>query len=203
MRAATRRYVLTAVAALSLAACGQAGGKSSGALPEEMTLGNPNAKVTVTEYASASCPHCARWHEEVFPAFKKKYVDTGQVKYVFREFLTDPIPVASAGFLLARCAGKDKYFPVLDAVYRSQKEWMQTGDVNTPFVRIAKSYGMNEDQFRACVTNEKELTALNTRVQRYQTQEKIESTPTFVINGKKMPGEISLEQLDAAIAAAK
>ena len=106
MRLATRRIVLTAVAALSLAACGQAGGKT--AVGDEMVLGNPNAKVTVIEYASASCPHCARWNEDVYPAFKKKYVDTGKVKYVFREFLTPPTEVAAAGFLLARCAGKDK-----------------------------------------------------------------------------------------------
>jgi protein-disulfide isomerase len=206
MRAATRRLVLTAIAALSLAACGQANGAkpaSGGAIGDEMVQGNPNAKVTVVEYASASCPHCAQWHEEVYPSFKKKYVDTGQVKFVFREFITPPPEVAAAGALLARCAGKDKYFAVLDAVFRSQKEWGPTGDVRSSFLRIAQSFGMNEQQFTACVSNEKEQRALFDRVQRFATKEGISSTPTFVINGQKISGAASLAQLDAAIAAAK
>jgi protein-disulfide isomerase len=204
MRTATRRLVLTAVAALSLAACGQAGSKTAGgAIGDEMVMGKPTAKVTVIEYASASCPHCARWHEEVFPAFKKKYVDSGQVKFVFREFLTPPIPVAASGFLLARCAGKDRYFDVLGAVFRSQQEWGRTGDVRTPFLRIAQSYGMNEQQFMACLSNEKELQALNDRVQRFQREENIEATPTFVVGSQKTSGEVTLAQLDAMIAAAK
>ena len=200
MRLATRRFVLTGVAALSRAACGQAGGKT--AVGEDMSLGNPNAKVTVIEYASASCPHCARWNEEVYPAFKKKYVDTGKVHYVFREFLTPPTEVAAAGFLLARCAGKDKYFPVLDAVYRSQKEWFETQNPGASLLRIAQSYGMNEEQFRACVSDEKAQLALEKRVRKYQEQDQIDSTPSFVINGKKIAGEMPLQQLDAEIAAA-
>src|SRR5579871_3142309 len=82
------------------------------AQPDDMTLGSPKAKVTVIEYASASCPHCARFNNEVFPAFKAKYVDTGRVFYVFREFLTEPASLAAAAFLTARCAGKGKYFGV-------------------------------------------------------------------------------------------
>jgi protein-disulfide isomerase len=202
MRLATRRFVITAVAALSLAACGQAGSKTAGGLGDEMTMGNANAKVTVIEYASASCPHCARWNEEVFPAFKKKYIDTGKVKYVFREFLTPPPEVATAGFLLARCAGKDKYFAVLDAVYRSQKEWFETRDPGASLLRVAQNFGMNEQQFRACVSDEKAQLALAERVDRFQKQDSIDSTPTFIINGKKTAGEMSLPQLDAAIAAA-
>ena len=207
MRAATRRLVLTAVAALSLAACGQANGAKSAAggavTGDEMVQGNPNAKVTVVEYASAACPHCAKWHEEVYPAFKKKYVDTGQVKFVFREFITPPPEVAAAGALLARCAGKDKYFPVLDAVFRSQNEWFQTRDPGAAYLKVAKSFGMNEEQFRACVQNEKEQRALFERVQRFATKEGINSTPTFVIGGQKISGEVTMAQLDAAIAAAK
>lgn len=206
MRAATRRLVLTAAAAaLSLAACGQANGAkpSGGAIGDEMVQGNPKAKVTVVEYASAACPHCGKWHQEVYPAFKKKYVDTGQVKFVFREFLTPPNDVAAAGVLLARCAGKDKYFQALDAVFRSQNEWFQTGQPGAAYQRIAQSFGMNEAQFRACVTDEKEQRALFDRVQRFIKEEDISSTPTFVVNGKKTAGEVTLAQLDAMIAEAK
>src|SRR5665213_2186956 len=84
-------------------------------------MGDPRAKVTVVEYASASCPHCARFNNDVFPAFKAKYIDTGKVRYVLREFLTEPVQVAAAGFLLARCAGKGKYFGALDDFFHGQE----------------------------------------------------------------------------------
>ena len=84
-----------------------------------MSLGDPKAKVRVIEYASASCSHCARFNNEVFPAFKAKYIDTGRVHYTLKEFLTPPVEVAAAAFLLARCTGKDRYFSTLDAVYKS------------------------------------------------------------------------------------
>ena len=209
MRAATRRrLVITAVAAVSLAACGQATGAKSAAAGgvvtgDEMVQGNSKAKVTVVEYASAACPHCGTWHTEVYPSFKKKYVDTGQVKYVFREFLTEPRPVAAAGALLARCAGEDKYFPALEAVFRSQQEWMQTGDVGAAYLKIAKSFGMSEEQFRACVQDEKAQTALLNRVQKFAKEEGINQTPTFVVNGKKLTASPTLANFDAAIAEAK
>jgi protein-disulfide isomerase len=205
MRDMTRRVLLTATAVLSLGACSQAlGGKSSGSLGDEISLGQPNAKVTVIEYASASCPHCARWNEEVFPTFKKKYIDTGKVHYIFREFLTPPENVAAAGFLLARCGGKDKYFPILDAVFRSQREWGPRGEgVRDSFLRIAQTFGMNEQQFTACVSDEKQLNALNDRVEKWQKTDNISGTPTFIVNGKvAASGEAPLPLLDAAIASA-
>jgi protein-disulfide isomerase len=158
--------------------------------------------VTVIEYASPSCPHCAVWNAEVWPAFKAKYVDTGKVNYVFREFITPPPQLAAAGALLARCAGKDKYFPTLDAVFHAQAEIYSTGDLRGPLVRVAQSVGMNEEQFNACVSDEKALKALNDRVQTYISRDKIDSTPTFIINGKKLEGEQTLAALDAAIAEA-
>ena len=210
MRAAIRRrLVLTAVAAVSLAACGQANGAKSTAggggpvTGDEMVQGNTKAKVTMIEYASASCPHCGKWHQEVYPAFKKKYVDTGQVKFVYREFLTPPNEVAAAGALLARCAGKDRYFQALEAVFRSQNEWFQTRDPGAAYLKVAQSLGMNEAQFRACVSDEKAQRAMFERVQRWVEKEGVNQTPTFVINGQKLAGEASLAELDAAIAAAK
>jgi protein-disulfide isomerase len=156
----------------------------------------------VIEYASPSCPHCAAWNADVWPAFKAKYVDTGKVNYVFREFITPPPQLAAAGALLARCAGKDKYFPTLDAVFHAQAEIYSTGDLRGPLVRVAQSVGMNEEQFNACVSDEKALKAFNARVQTYVTRDKIDSTPTFMINGKKLEGEQTLAALDAAIAEA-
>ena len=155
------------------------------------------------EYASASCPHCARFNNEVYPAFKAKYIDTGKIHYVFREFLTPPVEVATAGFLTARCAGKDKYFDVLNTIYRNQVAIFQSGDLRGGLLRIAQSAGMTDKQFVDFFSDDAALKALNTRVQKYIDEDKIDSTPSFVINGTKLEGELTLPQLDAAIAAAQ
>jgi protein-disulfide isomerase len=203
MRLFDRRLLLAFGMGLTLAACG-GGAAGSAASSEDMTMGNAKAKVTVVEYASASCSHCAKWNEEVFPAFKTKYIDTGRVHYVFREFLTPPVELASAAFLMARCAGKDKYFTVVDAVFRAQSTMYQTGDMRGELLRIANSAGMSEQQFTQCVSDDEALKALNGRVEKYQREAKITGTPTFVVNGKTVAsGEMSLEQLDAAIAEAE
>jgi protein-disulfide isomerase len=170
--------------------------------PDDMTLGSPKAKVQVVEYASLSCPHCARFNSEVFPAFKAKYVDTGQVRYTLREMLTPPAEVAAAGFMLARCAGPSKYFTVVDQVFKSQAKWGD-GDIKPVFLEIAKANGLTEDQFDACLSDQKGLAALQARVQA-AVDAGVDSTPTFFVNGKKIAaGEIGLDKLDAAIAEAK
>ena len=167
--------------------------------PGDMSLGSPKAKVQVVEYASASCSHCARFNNDVFPAFKAKYVDTGKVHYVMREMLTAPAEVAAAGFMLARCAGPSRYFKVVDEVFRSQDRWQ--GDIRPIFLGIAKANGLTEPQFEACLTDEAGLKAINARV-KAAIDMGVDSTPTFFVNGQKYEGELSLKQLDAAIAAA-
>ena len=97
--------------------------------PDDMTLGNARAKVVVVEYASLSCPHCARFHATVFPAFRKKYIDSGKVLFVYREFITSPAEVAVPATMLARCAGKDRYFQVVDRVFAAQDEMYKDGTV--------------------------------------------------------------------------
>ena len=192
--------VVALFGALALAACSKGGGKISA---EDMSMGDANAPVKMIEYASASCTHCAAFNNEVFPAFKAKYIDTGKVHYTLKEFLTPPVEMAAAGFLTARCAGKDKYFSVLDAVYHSQQEMFQSGDIRGPLLRIAQSAGMTESQFNACITDETALKALNDRVEKASRDEKITGTPTFVVNGKQVAsGEVTLQQLDTAIAEA-
>jgi len=197
----SRRLLLAAaIAGLSLAGCNKG---ASGPNTDDMSLGSAGAKVQVTEYASASCSHCAKFNNTVFPAFKANYVDSGKVHYTLKEFLTPPEEVAAAGFLVARCAGKDKYFTVLDAIYKNQAEMFQTGDFRGVLLRIAQSSGMTEDQFNKCVSDPDALKALNARVQKAINDDKITGTPTFFVNGKKVAeGEVTLAQLDAAIAAA-
>ena len=200
MPSLTRRLLLALALTGSLAACA----KTETVSADDMSIGNAASKITVVEYASVTCPHCARWNEEVFPAFKAKYIDSGKINYVFREFPTPPQNVAAAGFLTARCAGKGKYFEVLDALYRQQQD-LVVAPLET-LGRIAQSAGLSDAQFKACVSDEKALRALNDRVEKYAKDADIQGTPTFIVNGKKVGadegGERSLEQLDAAIAAA-
>ena len=202
MLAVTRRIALTlaaGAAAVALGACNSsdAGGKDAAA--GEMSIGRADAPVTLIEYASVTCGHCAAWNEEVFPAFKAKYVDTGQVRYVMREMLTPPLPVASAGFLLARCAGKDRYFQVVDALFRGQQQIAQGVPARDMLLGVARSAGMTDEQFNACVTDEKQLEALNDRVEKWTREEAIEGTPTFQIGDTKLVGPRPLAEIEAAL----
>jgi len=192
------RGILLALTVGLMAACNQAG--AAGVTADDMSMGDPKAKVTMIEYASLTCPHCARFNDEVFPAFKAKYIDTGKVRYVFREFLTPPQNVAAAGFLLARCAGKDKYFSVVDAVFHSQNEMFSGGSPRDVLLRIGRQAGLTDEKSLACISDQKALNALNDRFEKAINVEKIDGTPSFVINGKKLEsGEKTLAQLDAEI----
>jgi protein-disulfide isomerase len=168
----------------------------------DYVMGNARAKVTVIEYASASCPHCARFDAQVFPAFKAKYIDTGKVKYVFREFLTPPEEVAAAGFMLGRCAGQAHYFHVVEQVFQAQPEIYASNDPKSVFVRIAKDNGLDEAQLDACLTDQAGIEALNARMKQAVDVQKVASTPTFFVNGVKLDEhgrEPDLALFDAAL----
>ncbi|HVZ29897.1 MAG TPA: thioredoxin domain-containing protein [Asticcacaulis sp.] len=155
----------------------------------DMTMGSPAAKVTVVEYASVACPICAHVNETVFPQFKAKYIDTGKVYYIYRPMMTGNEPVSVAGHLLARCAGKEKAFKVVDAIMRSQTEMggEESGYANAlPVLQgIATQVGMSADDYKKCVGDPKgieEMNDANTKA----INDGVKGTPTFVINGKKM-----------------
>ncbi|MBS0331564.1 MAG: DsbA family protein [Proteobacteria bacterium] len=204
MRRTSAAVLAAALALGELAACAPRPVDPAGvAQADDMSLGDPKAKVRVVEYASASCPHCARWDMEVLPAFKAKYVDTGKVRYTLKEYLTEPEALAAAGFMLARCAGKDRYFPVLDAVFRGQEEMVRTGDPRGVLRRIAADPGgLTDAQLEACLKDVAAEKALAARVDRHVKADKVTSTPTFIINGRRIEGEMTLPELDAAIAKA-
>jgi protein-disulfide isomerase len=193
-----RRAILVGLPVVMLVSCA----KAVPPVGDDVSLGDPKAPVKVVEYASVACPVCGRWYREVFAAFKAKYIDTGKVHYVFRELLTAPAEVAAASFLIARCAGKDKYFSVLDTIFRGQEQMYQSGDIKGALAHAASLAGMSEAQFDACLTNQAAGEALNARVDHYTKVDGINTTPTFVINGKKMEADATLANLDAAIAAA-
>ena len=191
---------ILAAAALALAACSGRGSKPTA---DDMSLGDPKAKVQLTEYASLTCPHCARFNQNVFPTLKAKYIDTGKVHYTLKEFLTPPNEVAAAGWLLARCAGKDRYFTVVDAVFRSQEQMFAANTPRETLLQIAQSAGMTETQFNACVSDEAALKALDKRIDNSMRGEKVTGTPTFIVNGKNIgAGELPLAAFETAIAEA-
>jgi protein-disulfide isomerase len=215
MAVVRRLLALTAIAllatpALAAPAKSTPAGKASVAVqarwpaaPGDMNLGNPNAPVHVVEYLSLTCPHCAHFNAETYPAFKAKYVDTGRVYYTIRELLTAPANVAAAGFLMARCGDGSHYFQVVDQVFKSQSRW-QEGSIKPIFVEIAKANGLTEDQFNACLTDDKAQAALEARINYAVNTDHVQGTPTFFINGAALPNtEVpDLAALDAAIAKA-
>jgi protein-disulfide isomerase len=157
--------------------------------------------VTVIEYASVGCPHCAVWANEVFPGFRAKYVDTGKVRFVFREMLTGNGALAAAGFLTARCATPDRYFQVVDDVFAQQAAIGREGV--EALVRIAEHAGVTRERFEACLKDEAALKALNERTLADATAHNITGTPTFFVGDQRLDGEQTLEDLDAAIAKAR
>ena len=200
---AHRRGVLLAVVALGLSLW--AGGASAAGLEraDDMALGSPRAPVTVIEYASVGCPHCGTWAREVFPAFKKAYIDTGKVRFVFREMLYGDPSLAAAGFLTARCAGRAKYFQVVDAIFAAQPKIAAGAAPAATLRAIAQDAGLSGPKFDACVADPAALSALQARTLRHETLDKITGTPTFVVGARTLEGEQSLAQLGAAIAAAR
>jgi protein-disulfide isomerase len=190
---------------VGLSACNSGGAAGNGD-PGEMSLGPATAKVTVIEYASLGCPICARWNNDNWDAFKAKYVDTGRVRYTYREMMTGEAPVAMAGFLLAHCAGKDRYFQVIDAVYREVGPLLETDQQpleRDRLIKVAESAGFSADQFNACVSDDKAIAAEQTKTDNTAKTNNIDQTPTFVVNGKVLTGYQEMAVLDKAIADAQ
>jgi protein-disulfide isomerase len=168
------------------------------ALPD-MVMGNDKAPVTVIEYASMTCPHCAHFQEATFPDLKKRYIDTGKVRYIFREFPLDSL--ATAAFMLARCSGetdKNKYFAMVDTLFRQQRQWAVEKPL-PPLLAIAKQAGFTEKTFNDCLSNQKLLENVEKIRGRAVDQFKVESTPTFFINGAKYPGALSIDEMSKVI----
>lgn len=166
----------------------------------DMVLGSPKAKVQVVEYASLSCTHCAHWNNEVFPVFKTRFIDTGKVRYVFREFLTEPYQFAAAGYLLARRVGPARYFQVIDAVFKQQAAIFESQDLWGGLLKIGKSFGLTEEQFTAALQDKAGLDAVNARVEKAAERDKVQATPTFFVNGERYEGGQPIETLAGAIA---
>lgn len=166
-----------------------------GDLPD-LVLGEPDAKVTIVEYASMTCPHCASFHNHVLPELKTKYIDTGQVRLVFREFPLDNL--AAAGAMLARCAG-DNAFPMLEVLFKKQDEWVTRNDPVSKLFEIAKQAGFTKESFEKCLTDDKLLSQIEAVRTRANQQFGVNSTPTFFVNGKRLSGGGSMSDFDRAL----
>ncbi|WP_173931214.1 DsbA family protein [Chelativorans sp. Marseille-P2723] len=166
----------------------------AGPLPE-MAMGDEDAPVTIVEYASMTCSHCANFHTGTFPALKEQYIDTGKVQYILREFPFDPR--AEAGFMLARCA-EGKYFPMVDVLFQQQSNWATAQDARTALFNISKLAGFSQESFEACLTNQELLDDVRA-VRARGAEFGVDSTPTFFINGRKYAGAMSIEEMSAII----
>ena len=165
----------------------------------DMALGPANAPVTITEYASMTCPHCAAFNENVFPKIKSEYIDSGKVRYVFREF---PLDIkAAAGSMLARCIAKDdagKYFAVIDLLFKQQNEWVTKNTTET-LARIGKQAGLSQQAVEDCLKDQALLDKIAADQKFANEVLKVSSTPTFFINGEMIRGETSFVEFDKRI----
>jgi protein-disulfide isomerase len=167
-----------------------------GPLPEEAE-GKGDAPVTMVEYASMTCTHCANFAVKVYPELKSRYIDTGKVRYVLREFPLDA--VAAAGFMLARCVGNDKYFAMINVLFRMQDKWAFVKDPQSALLSIARQAGLSEQKFKECMSNQQLLDGIEQVRQRAADKFGVNSTPTFFINGELHRGEMSLDELNKAL----
>jgi protein-disulfide isomerase len=165
----------------------------------DMALGPANATVTITEYASMTCPHCAAFTENVFPKIKSEYIDTNKVRYVFREF---PLDIkAAAGSMLARCIAKGdsgKYFAVIDMLFKQQGDWVMKNTTET-LTRIGKQAGLSQQAVEDCLKDQALLDKIAADQKFASEVLKVNSTPTFFINGEMIKGETTFEEFDKRI----
>ena len=164
---------------------------------KEMALGDENAPVTIVEYMSMTCPHCAAFHDENFKPLKEKYIDTGKVRFILREFPFDPR--AAAAIMLARCAPEAQFFPMVDVLFKQQRTWATAADGREALLQIARLAGFTQESFEACLTNQKLLDDVNAVRTKAANEFGVQSTPTFIINGKRYPGNMSIELMSAII----
>jgi len=164
---------------------------------KEMAIGEEDAPVTIVEYMSMTCPHCRQFHENTYPALKEKYVDTGKVRFILREFPLDPR--AAAAIMLARCAPNDQYFPMVDVLFKRQTVWATAQDARTELLNIAKLAGFTQESFEACLTNQQLLDDVNSVRTTAAEDFGVDATPTFFINGKRYSGDMSIGQMSAII----
>ena len=163
----------------------------------DLMMGDANAPVTIVEYGSLTCPHCAAFSKETFPKLKAQYIDTGKARFIFREFSRNTLDVA--GFLLARCLGDDKAYAADELIFATQDKWSASDRQFDALIVSLRAAGMTQEKAQECLKNQTLANALVAVPKRANDEIKLSGTPTFVINGKIYGGELTFEQLQAVI----
>jgi protein-disulfide isomerase len=163
----------------------------------DMSLGDEKAPVTIIEYASMTCQHCANFHETTYPELKKKYIDTGKVRFIFREFPLEQL--AAAASMLARCGGKERFFPMVETLFQQQRTWAVQRPLQ-PLMAIGKQAGLSEAGFNECLKNQQVLDGIEDVRKRAAEKLNVQSTPTFFVNGKQLRGSATLAEFEKEMA---
>lgn len=166
--------------------------------PDDRVLGSAEAPVTIFEYASLTCPHCASFHLDTLPALKTNYIDTGKVRFVYRDFPLDRVALAAT--LLARCMPEDRYFAMLNVLFESQDSWARASEPAVALSQIGRTGGLDQAKIDACLADQAEADKIVADIQEAQNQFKVSSTPTLIVNGTKYAGALSFEQMEAVLA---
>jgi protein-disulfide isomerase len=161
----------------------------------DMVQGSETAPVTIVEYASLTCPHCREFAVKTFPELKKRYIDTGKVRFIFREFALNDVDLLA--IVIARCAPKERYFPLVETLFEKQDQWAVNNPVQ-PLLGIAKQAGFTDESFKACASNQQIIEGVKAQ-REAGSKFGVNSTPTFFINGEKRVGGMPIEELEKAI----
>ncbi len=192
-----RRRLLSGAAAVALlVATPLATARAAGEVAERV-LGDPDAPVTIIEYSSLTCPHCAAFHAETLPALKARYIDTGKAKIVYRDFPLDQNALNAA--VIAHCAGPDRYFVFLEALFSSQQRWARSSDPRESLIQLAGLGGLPREQAEACLADDAMLDAVLQSRLDGQAEYQISSTPSFVVNGELISGNRSVDEFATVI----
>jgi protein-disulfide isomerase len=163
----------------------------------DIVQGSPMAPVSIIEYASMTCPHCAAFHEKTWPELKRKYIDTGKAKFTLREFPLDPLAVAA--FMLGRCAGAEKRDALLDKLFADQKTWAFVEKPAGPLQAEAKAFGLGDAEIDKCLKDETLYNRVVESRERGEGMYHVRSTPTFLVNGRELTGELTIADFDKAM----
>ena len=166
---------------------------------EDMVLGDANAPITMIEYASYTCPHCGSFHQNTYPQLKAEYIDTGKVKFIFREVYFDRFGLWAS--MIARCGGQERFFGITDLMFKTQADWTRAGEpvaIADELRKIGRLAGLNDEELNSCLQNEESAKTLVEWFQANAARDEINSTPSFLINGSKY-GNMSYSEMKSLL----
>lgn len=195
-----RRVMLAGMLATPFAAAPLAAFADTNPITGDIVLGDPDAAVTIIEYASFTCPHCASFHQNTWPRFKEEYVDTGRVKFIMREVYFDKYGLWAG--MTARCGGEKGYYPMVDTFLKKQSTWTRAQDVGVEIQNIGRRAGLSNDQLSACLGDRDYAKTLLEAYQKNAAEDEVRSTPTFIINGEQHSGSMNFDDFSKIVDAA-